>query len=447
MKTIECQVLVAGGGPAGVCAAIAAARNGADVLLVEQYGALGGMPAVAGVSPLMTFHAKDGTQVIRGIPDEIIRRMMDEGYSPGHVRDTIGDNYSVTLFDPEGLKCILFRMCMESGVKLLLHTFLFGVERTGNVLSSVRGANKDGEIRIIAERYIDATGDADLAAWSGCGFDKGRVSDGELQPATMNFTLDNVDFEKVRLYMKENPDEFHGATTFDQLDEPPNGVSGFFKQFQNGKTEMGLDISRDRVLFFRTSINNVATINTTRIIGVDGTNPDDLTRAEIEGRFQVEEVAKLFRKYIPGFENSVIRTVGEVIGIRETRRIHGIKRLTIDRISRGEIPEDTISMTAYGVDIHSPDGEGLDVRTVPVYGIPYGALVPAGIDNLIVTGRTISSDHESQSSLRTCPSCMAIGQAGGTAAAISLKEGLPMQDVDYRQLRQVLRENGAWLGD
>ena len=219
MKTYKAQVVVAGGGPTGIAAAIAAARSGVDVLLVEQHGCLGGMSTVGGVAPWMTFHAKNGEQVIAGIGEEIVQRLVELGASPGHVLDTMGETSTITPFDSEALRALLAEMAIEAGVRILYHTFIFDVEKKDKRIIAIKGANKDGEIRIEGDFFIDGTGDADLAAYSGCRFEKGEDNNNQVQPVSMNFTMANVDFEKVRRYMLDNPNEFHFRTRFDELEK------------------------------------------------------------------------------------------------------------------------------------------------------------------------------------------------------------------------------------
>lgn len=445
MKEYRAQVVVAGGGPAGVCAAIAAGRAGKDVLLVEQYGCLGGMSTSALVHPWMTFHENNGRQLVYGIAQEIVDRMMKAGHSRGHVADTMGETATVTPFDQEYLKLLLAEMCQEAGVRILFHTFIFGTEQDNRTITALRAANKDGEVRIIADSYIDATGDGDLMFYSGCAYKKGRDEDGKMQPCTMCFSMEHVDFEKIRVYMREHHDEFHFNTHFEQLDELPNCISGFFSLWEQGKKEMGLDIQRDRLLFFRGFRDDIATVNTTRMVGIDGTSAEDLSYAEVEGRRQAIQVSELLKRYIPGFENARLLNVGNVIGIRETRRLQGRYILTADDLKQGRMFDDTVMLFGYTIDFHQADGAGFTQFEVPAYGIPYRALIPVEIDNLLVAGRCISSTMEANSSMRATPCPMGLGQAAGTAAGLR-EDGAPFHSVDIQALRSRLRAQNVYLG-
>lgn len=445
MKEYHAEIVVAGGGPAGVCAAIAAGRAGKDVLLVEQYGCLGGMSTSALVTPWMTFHEADGKQLVYGIAQEIVDRLVEAGRSPGHVADTMGENATVTPFDPEFLKLLLADMCREAGVRLLFHTFIFGTEQNNRRITALRAANKDGEIRITADSFIDATGDGDLMAYSGCAYAKGRETDSRLQPATMCFSMENVDFEQIRKYMQEHHEEFHFRTHFEQLDELPWCVSGFFSLWEKGKKEMGLDIQRDRLLFFRGFREDIATVNTTRLIGIDGTSAEDLSLAETEGRRQVFQVSELMRRYIPGFEKARLLQIGSVIGIRETRRLQGRYILTAEDLKEGRMFDDNIMVYGYTIDFHQADGAGFTQFEVPAYGIPYRTMLPFEIDNLLVAGRCVSATMEANSSMRLTPCPMSMGQAAGLAAALRPKD-VPFYELDVKQLQDQLRAQNAYLG-
>lgn len=209
---------------------------------------------------------------------------------------------------------------------------------------------------------------------------------------------------------------------------------------------MGLNIQRDRVLCFRGYRDDIATVNTTRVIGIDGTSAEDLTRAEVEGRHQAMMVAELLKRYVPGFENAYLLSTAQVIGVRETRRLIGRYILTREDLQSGKIFDDTIAINAYTIDVHQPDGSGFTQYEVPAYGIPYRTMLSNEIDNLLVAGRCISATREAQGSIRTTPGCMALGQAAGVAAALDIEEGKALQDADIIKLQSKLKEQNVYLG-
>lgn len=447
MKQYEADIIVAGGGPAGTAAAIAAARNGKSVLLVEQTGQLGGMSTNGGVHPWMTFHDKGGKQVIYGIAQEIVDELIKSGDSRGHVGDTMGETSTVTPFNPEALKALLLRMCADAGVRLLLHSSIYGAETMDGRITALKAANKNGEVLLKGRQFVDGTGDADVAAFANCPYEKGWQEDGMMQPATMNFTMAGVNFETIRRHMQAHPENFHKNTHFDWLDtDLPNCVSGFFEEWNRGCREMGLQIKRDRVLCFRGFRDDIATVNTTRVIGIDSTETDELTMAELEGRKQVMQVSELLKRYVPGFENAWLMSTGNVIGIRESRRIIGRYQMNESDLIEGRIPEDTIGLNAYTIDVHQPDGASFTQFEVPTYGIPYRALLPKKINNLVVAGRSISCTREAQGSIRTSPACLVMGQAAGAACAMAVERGCDVADLDGGELRKLLAEQGVYFG-
>lgn len=447
MKEYTYDIVVAGGGPAGVCAAVSAARCGARVLLVEQYGCLGGMSTMGLVAPWMTFHDDDGNQVVKGIAQEIVDLLMERGMSHGHLRDTMGETWTVTPIDNEGLKLVLAEFCQDAGVDLLFHTFIFDCVTENGAITALKAANKDGEIRISGRCFIDATGDGDLMAFSGCKYELGREGDHLMMPVSMNFSMYNVDFEKVRQYMLANPEDFHDKTDMSLLDNDlPVSISGFFSKWQQGCREMGLDIQRERILFFRGVYDGVATVNTTRLTKVDSTNTEDMSAAETILRKQVYQVARLLQTYVPGFEKAQILNVAPVVGIREGRRLVGQYVLTGDDLRSGRRFDDEIMIFGYPIDQHHPDGPGFTQSKIPAFGIPYRTLVPEEMSNLLVAGRCISCDREAQSSTRPTPGVMAMGHAAGIAAAQAVKTGCSVQDVDVQAVRAQLLRQGAYLG-
>jgi len=439
------DVVVAGGGPAGINAAIASGRAGAKTLLIERYGFLGGMSTIALVYPWMTYHTNSGKQVIKGIAEEIVERLMKMGGSPGHLRDTVGFTYSVTPYHPEKYKLLALDMLEEAGVEVLVHSFVDQVETEGNLITALHLATKSGPIRVFAKRFIDTTGDADVAYLSGAPCLIGREEDHKTQPMTMKFRMRGVNLARVKEAMKENPSNFYKKTPIDRLDEIPlTGVQGFYKEWN----ESGVPINRDQVLFFAGPEDDEVLVNCTRVQGLDGTDVFDLSAAEREGRKQVLMMAEFLQQKIPGFDKASISAVGTQIGIRETRRIDGQYALTIEDVVGGRKFEDTIALSGYPIDIHDPSGKGVQAKDIEgdgSYGIPYRCLVPKQMDNLLVAGRCISTTHEALATTRLTPSAMATGQAAGTAAALSITDQVAPKDINITRLRRILIENGVVL--
>lgn len=414
-QLIKTQVLVSGGGPGGIAAAVAAARNGAETLLVERYGFLGGMATAGLVNPFMTWHAGK-EQIIHGIFQEILDRLKAKGgLNPERA----------SIFDPETFKIVADEICLESGVKLLLHSFVSGVSVTGSRIDSVHVTNKPNGRTISAEMYIDATGDADLAYMAGVPCEKGRESDGLTQPMTLNFRMSGVDVDRM--------------PPRDQINEL------FLKTKQEGR----VDCPRENVLLFNTTREGEIHFNTTRVTRADGTDAASLTRAEIESRRQVQQLVEFLRTDVSGFENAYLQLTGTQIGIRESRRIVGEYVMTVEDVLEGRKFDDRIARGSYPVDIHNPDGAGTVIRHLrpgESYDIPYRSIVPLKIDNLLIAGRPISTTHEALSSTRVMPICCAVGEAAGTAAALCVRGNKTPRELDVRALQQALVAQGANLG-
>ncbi|WNR42870.1 FAD-dependent oxidoreductase [Paenibacillus roseipurpureus] len=447
INNINADVVVIGGGPAGLNAAIAAGRTGAKTVLIERYGFLGGMSTIALVYPWMTFHAEDGRQVIRGIAQEIIDRLMALGASPGHLRDTVGFVRTVTPYDPEIYKVLAMDMLHEAGVKLLLHSFVDEVQTEDNRIISITLTGKSGRFQVSGRVFVDTTGDADVAHLAGAPCELGRMGDGLTQPMTMKFRMKGVNVPAVKQYMIDHPDEFYYKTPFQELAQLPlTAVGGFSRHWK----EWGPAIPRSDVLFFIGPADDEVLVNTTRVQGLDGTQVEDLTKAEEISRKQVLQVAEFMKKYLPGFEKATISQVGAQIGVRETRRIKGQYMLTMDDVIEGKKFPDVIGRSGYPIDLHDPKGNGVKAAWIQgdgTYDIPYGCLLPIKIVNLLAAGRCISTTHEALGTTRLSPSCMATGQAAGTAAALSLSYGDEPKNVPIEKLQHLLRANGVILND
>lgn len=448
MEVLQYDVVVIGGGPAGVMAAVAAARQGAKTLLVERYGYLGGMLTVAGVGPMMTFHAGK-TQVVQGIPGELVERLVAEGFSPGHMEDFVGYTSSVTPFDTEGLKLVLETMAEEAGVHLLYHTVYTGCGVVDGRITSVALFSKNGFFQAKAKVFVDCSADADLATHAGVTSVYGRESDNLAQPMTMNVRVTGVDRDKLITYAKEHPEDVYANTPLDRLELlPRTGIQGGYALIQRAKEAGEFPIDRDMVLCFETNQPGEMILNMSRIIKHSVTDPFSMTHAEIEGRRQARQIVTFMCKYVPGFENCRMISTGPHIGVRESRKIDGNYKLTAEDLLNNTMFPDAVAMGGYPVDIHSPDGQAMTHRhLVPGswYSIPYRALVTAQVENLVVAGRCISVTHEACAAIRVTPIVMAIGQAAGTAAAQAARTGEKANCLCTETLRDTLMKNGAFL--
>lgn len=444
------DVVVIGAGPAGIGAAISAARNGAKVLLVERYGFLGGNLTIAMVNPMFTFHDIKGKQVIRGIAGELVERLVDLKSSQGHVTDLTFDNASMTPFDPEGMKYLLFQMVKEAGVELLLHTWAVGATTEKGKITSVIIENKSGRQAIVPRYVIDCSADADIATWAGAPFVKGREKDGAMQPVTLFFRIGGINMTNLRIWMKNNRDLLKDSPTDDEIDSSKAIAFLGLKQLVKMGMEKG-EFPKDaapRILFYELPQEGQIAVNATRLQGIDGTNAADLTRAEYETRKQAWEIHKFLQKYVGGFDESYILDTGAQVGVRETRRIRGDYQLTEQDVLSNRAFEDGIACGTFAIDIHPPEGEQqiFTGSGKAVYEIPYRSLLPQKLDNLLVAGRCISATHTAFGSARVMATCMAIGQGAGLAMANLVQQGGgDVRSVDVTALRKQLIEQGQYL--
>lgn len=449
------DIIVVGGGPAGTVASIAAAREGARVACIERYGFLGGTLTAAMVAPIMGFHAGE-RQVVRGIPQEIVDRLIALGASPGHVPDPIDFCYTITPFDYEGLKRVYLEMAVEAGVDLWLHTVFLDAAATDGLIESVRLWQKDGIKDLRASIYIDASGDADLAAAAGAATQIGREQDHRTQPMTLMFRLGNVDWDGVMDHVATDVREVqHGQGVHERIEIewlrslPIRGFAGFSSLVAAARERGEWTVPRDRLLVFEGVRPGEAVVNTTRVLGRLGTVGADLSRAEIEGRQQAYQVVDFLRRHLPGFASAYLLETPAQIGVRETRRIVGDYMLTQEDILSGRKFPDAIACGAYPIDIHDPASARLIAKRLPpgeYYTIPYRALLPRGARNLLAAGRCISATHEAFAAFRVSAIVMAIAQAAGTAAALARQGGILPARVNAVTLRTRLRERGAFLG-
>ncbi len=449
------DVVVVGGGPAGTVASVAAAREGARVACVERYGFLGGALTAALVAPMMGFHAGE-RQVVFGIPQEVVDRLMALGASPGHVPDPIDFCYTVTPFDYEGLKRVFLEMALEAGVDLWLHSVFLEAACGGGRVERVRVWQKDGVKEVRAAVYIDASGDADLAAAAGCPVVTGRESDGRTQPMTLMFRLGGVDWEAVLAHLAAHEEEAqHGQGVRARIDVdwlrrlPLRGFAGFTGLVSAARAQGEWTVPRDRLLVFEGIRSGEAVVNTTRVPGRLGIVGSDLARAEVEGRRQAYQVVDFLRRRVPGFSQAYLLETPAQIGVRETRRILGEYVLTREDILGARKFPDAVACGAYPIDLHDPASARLVAHRLPTgeyYTIPYRALLPRGVANLIAAGRCVSATHEAFAAFRVSAIVMAIAQAAGTAAALAVGARVPLRELPPSDLQRRLRQQGAFLG-
>lgn len=441
---MEYDLIVAGGGPSGCMAAIAAARLGLKVLIIEKNSYLGGSNTSMMVCPLMAFHSGK-RQIVKGIAQEVVDELVKRHASFGHVIDPIEEASTITPIDPFQLRLVYFEMMEnEKNITILLNSFIVGTKTTKGKIESVSVVNKDGMMPYSAKRYIDSTGDGDVAALSHVGYEMGRKTDSLVQPMTLIFKMGGVNYERIINYMEKNPEQFvmnENADLHKYL-----AVSGFFDLVKTAQDAGDFDLPRDRVLFFQGINPGEVYVNTTRIIRRNGTSARDLTEANIEANHQVDVLQKFFRKYIPGFEKSYIASIADQIGVRETRRIHCIKTLTVQDVYDEKADPHSIAVCAYPIDIHDPNGSDLvwiRVKKYFCYDIPYEVMVPGKIENLIVTGRCMNADNMALASARITPTVMAMGQAAGVAAYVSIQSKKAFEDTSVSKIQSVLKKQGA----
>ena len=401
------DVLVCGGGPAGVAAAIAAAGQGARTMLVERYGRLGGMAVQAMVGPLMG--RVDGPPLVAEIVKGVGGRSVDF--------DRLDLDYA-SLVD-------------KAGVRLLLHAWATAPILAGSRITGVRCCSKQGTIEIAAALTVDATGDGDIAAGAGAAFVQGRSGDGAVQPVSIMYRLAGVDEAKALTC---------GSEEEARRVRVPGGTWEAVVQAGQAAGELPATIGVIRC--YRTARRGERGINATQINGIDGTRVEDLTRAEIEGRRQAATVLEFLRRHAPGYETAYISGMPAIVGVRETRRFRGLATLTREDCIAGRRRSDAVVTGAsFPIDIHNPSGsgqaEGTAARVKP-YDIPYGCLVPEAVDGLLLAGRCISGTHEAHASYRVQCIAMGTGAAAGAAAALAAKAGVQPRALDATRVRRAL---------
>ena len=465
-EVIKADIAVLGGGPGGMGAAIAAAREGAKVVLVERMGFLGGL--MASGLPLLAFFDMHKRRIVGGIANEIVEKLAKmSGEAPiwpdGSAEGTSGHKYcpmhvSVTTVNQFYTRILFFQWAKELGIKLLLHCETTGTTVENGKLKMVTVVGKGKAFDIEAEVFIDATGDGDLGFMAGASFEKGAEGTGLLQPPTLMFNLSGVDFDRFVYYIKEHPEEpvsntpdgfSHIRPGYDAeffKDHPGHIFVGLQETIKRLRKEGKCPIDRDTIIYIRQPIPGTVAVNTIRIKNFDGSNVHDLSRGEQEAHLQIIPLIKMFREHVPGFEKCYMTSIHPVIGVRESRRIMGIKKLTKEDTLSAHVPDDTIAIYSYFIDIHLGNSDKTVSTTVEEpYGVPYGCTVSKDIEGLMMAGRCMSADSFAHGSSRIMPLCVAVGEAAGVGAALAVKQKISPRNVNVSEVREILLKNGAIL--
>lgn len=415
----EVDVLVAGGGPAGIGAALRAAQLGCRTMVIEMQDCLGGM-ATAG----MMSHWGGRSS------SKILQEIYDRAAAMGPLYGGIPENAGKNAINHEVQKILFDTMMKEAGVEVLFYTIVCGAIIEEGTVQGVIVQNKSGRSVIRARRVIDATGDGDVAAACGVPFTKGREEDGKMQPCTLMFKVGGVDYERAVL-----PESFETL-----VDTPKGELQALARKI--------LPAPAGHVLLYAQPEEGTICCNMTNVTDVDGTNAVDVTRALMVSRSQIGPIVQFLREYAPGYEHCWLMSAGSLMGIRETRHFKGEQTLEPADILSARVYENWVVRRAFfNFDIHNLGGPGLDKNGVQrkwnqpeSYTIPYGCLIPVGLEGLLLSGRNISGGHLAHSNFRIMSVCIAIGEAAGTAAALSVVNGISLRDVDVREIQKIVGE-------
>jgi hypothetical protein len=464
------DVIVVGGGTSGVAAAIASARTGASTLLIERLGVLGGQMNVSGPPGFAYAHMFNARweQILGGIMEETHSRLLKEGHALPHLKPDFRAGFSFSYVDPDWWGLLMFQMMQENDVHLLLHSLAVAVLKQGNKVNGVIVENTSGRQAVFGKVSIDCTGEGDISVRAGAPYE--TLPKDQLQPHTISFTADGVDWGKVLKYIKENPGEFlfqvhpYLNWTEEQTHERIKRVKDIteiaelrgFLSLRDKGIATGEWHGKSGVGFFliprEGGVIQAHFQHSSHVPDCDPTDVRDLTYGEIESRRQIVVAWKFIKKYLPGFEKAYITRVCPELRVRESRRIMGDYVLTTEDVREGRKFNDVIGKSAFpaaGHHVASKDAITYDVIVYPKdggsYDIPYRCLVPKDVENLLVAGKAVSTDRDAY--LRYLQQTMVTGQAAGVAAALCAKQNTTPRELekDVSKLQEILIKQGAVL--
>lgn len=454
MHSSEWDVVVVGGGAAGIAAALASGRSGARTLLIERSGFVGGVSATL---PWLGFHDQRYQRVVRGLAGEFVDTLEQAGHaSPITLDPKCG---SLAAVHSHYWKILALRLLREAGVTVLMHAVFVDTVRAGDRITGVVVESKSGREAIKGLVVIDCSGDGDVAARGGAAWEKGRTADGLVQSPTLVFRLGGIDddaFRKAcqdpafnyREWLAPYPHLFaQMATKLETVDTYVLG--GFAGVVEQARRAGDLNVPQTRIvgvkLHTRETPHELSVVMT-RVLGLDPTDVDSLSEAYARVYEQVPELIRFFRAYVPGCRSARLVEIAPMLGIRESRRIMGDYVLTADDLIAGARHDDDVAMGGYHIDIHRPSGSWVSSTNVQAYGIPLRALIARDLDGLMMAGKCISATHEAIASTRVIPICIAEGQAAGTAAALAALSRRDVRSVSVPELQAVLVDADAELG-
>lgn len=419
------DVIVAGGGPSGVCAAVAAARMGAKVALVERYGILGGNMTVGHVGPIL------GTVGPGTMRDELMGKLGVQE------NDMIGETGMV--HDPEMAKRVIVDfVAAEENITVYLQTGIADAIVEEGAVKGVVISGREGLRVLLADVTIDATGVGDVASFAGAAYEEGRPQDGLMQPVTLEFTINGVD-------------ESRGIACIGDVDDVQLNGERFLDYTTRMAAAGHLPEHLSAVRLHRSKMPGERRVNTTQVHAVDPTHTPDIFRAEVELRRQIDQIVSFLRAHVDGYENCRATGSATTLGIRESRRVKGVYEMQREDVVSGRRFDDVVVHDAnFIVDIHNPAGAGQaedKIQYVKPYDLPYRSFVPEEMDGLLITGRAISGTHDAHASYRVMSICMAMGQAIGTAAALCAQEGVQPRKLNVKKVQAALIERGCQLFD